>query len=248
MAAFALSKPFIDIGLFTNRGDAMRRFYGDVMGLDALDTIAIEPGYDLHRYDANGSALKLNVLGSPLPARNTGYARLLWPDPACRTVERLGDPDGNEVERVPPGHLDVEQVGIVYRVPSLAIAEVFAGAALGAHRLAADRYRFGRTVLIFEVDPRADRSGALEALGFTYTTLHVTDTVAVHAHLVAHGCTEAIPPTPFESITTYSFVRDPTGNWIEISQRADLTGTASVPLPIGSGLDQDEVRAIRRRP
>lgn len=248
MPAFALSKPFVDIGLFTNRADAMRRFYGDVMGLDALDTITIEPGYVLHRYDAHGSALKLNVLDAPLMARNTGYARLLWPDPACRAVERLEDPDGNEVERVPPGHLDVEQVGIVYRVPSLATAEAFAGVALGADRLAEDRFRLGRTVLIFEVDPSATRSGALEALGFTYVTLHVTDTVGVHAQLVENGCTEAIPPTPFESITTYSFVRDPIGNWIEISQRADLTEAPLVPLPFGRGLDQDEVRTIRRRP
>jgi lactoylglutathione lyase len=228
MSAFALSKPFIDIGLFTNRGEEMRRFYGDVLGLDALDVLTIEPGYELHRYDANGSALKLNVLDAPLVARNTGYSRFLWPDPRCRKVERIEDPDGNEVERVPPGHLDVEQVGIVYRVPSLSIVAAFAGGALGAHRLAEDRFRVGQTVLIFEVDPGAGRSGALEALGFTYTTLHVTDTVSVHAHLVEHGCTEAIPPTAFESITTYSFVRDPTGNWIEISQRADLAGPSAI--------------------
>lgn len=248
MAAFALSKPFVDIGLFTNRGDAMRAFYGEVMGLAPLDTVPIEPGYVLHRYDAHGSALKLNVLDEPLPPRNTCYVRMLWPDPTCRSVERLEDPDGNEVERVPPGHLDVEQVGIVYRVPSLASAASFAAGALGAEQLAADRFRFGQTVLIFEVDPDLTRAGALEALGFTYTTLHVTDTVAAHRYLVEHGCTEAIPPTPFESITTYSFARDPTGNWIEISQRADLTGAPTRPATLGAGLAQDEVRAIRRRP
>jgi catechol 2,3-dioxygenase-like lactoylglutathione lyase family enzyme len=218
------------------------------MGLPVIDTLPIEPGYVLHRFDAHGSALKLNVLATPLPARRTGYVRIVWPDPTCRRPERLEDPDGNAVERVPPGHLDIEQVGIVYRVPSLASATAFASEALGAEQLAADRFRLGQTVLIFEVDPNTARSGALEALGFTYTTLHVTDTVAVHTHLVSHGCAEAIPPTPFESITTYSFVRDPTGNWIEVSQRADLTGTPSVPLAVGSGLTQDEVRAIRRNP
>jgi lactoylglutathione lyase len=248
MSAFALSKPFVDVGLFTNCGEEMRDFYGEIMGLDPLDTITIEPGYLLHRYDAHGSALKLNVLDAPIPDRSTCYARLLWPDPACRRIERITDPDGNEVERVPPGHLDVDQIGIVYRVTSLAMASAFAGGALGAIQLAADRFRMGRSVLIFEVDPSAPRTGALESLGFTYTTLHVTDTVSVHAHLVAHGCSEAIPPTPFEAITTYSFVRDPTGNWIEISQRNDLTGPTATPLPAGSGLSHEQIQAIRRRP
>lgn len=248
MSAFALSKPCVDVGLFTNRGDELRAFYGEVLGLPALDSIDIEPGYALHRHDAHGSALKLNVLDTPLPPRSTGYVRMVWPDPACRRVERLVDPDGNEVERVPLGHLDIDQVGIVYRVPSLAMATAFAGAALGATRLAADRFRLGRTVLLFEVDPDTAPSGALESLGFTYTTLHVTDTVAVHAHVVRHGCREAIPPTPFGAITTYSFVRDPIGNWIEISQRADLAGVPAAAQPVGAALSQDEVRAIRRRP
>ncbi len=248
MSAFALSKPYVDVGLFTNRGDELRAFYGEVLRLPALDSIDIEPGYALHRYDAHGSALKLNVLEAPLPPRSSCYVRMVWPDPRCERVERLVDPDGNEVERVPPGHLDVDQVGIVYRVPSLDVAASFAGGALGATRLGADRFRFGRTVLLFEVDPDTAPAGALESLGFTYTTLHVTDTVAVHERLIGRGCRAAIPPTPFGEITTYSFVRDPTGNWIEISQRADLAGVPTSPLPVGAGMSQDEVRAIRRRP
>lgn len=248
MSAFALSKPFVDIGLFTNRGDEMCAFYGEVLGLPALDTIEIEPGYVLHRLDAHGSALKLNVLSEPLPPRRTNHDRFLWPDPTCTDVERLVDPDGNRIERVPVGHLDVDQVGIVSRVPSLDVAEAFAVGALGAAPLGGGRYRFGRTVLLFEIDPSPVRSGALESLGFTYTTLHVTDTVAVHQHLLASGCAEAIPPTPFGDITTYSFVRDPTGNWIEISRRADLAGAPATPLPPGAGMAPDAVRAVRRQP
>jgi lactoylglutathione lyase len=248
MAAIVHTKPFLDVGLFTNRGDAMRRFYGETLGLPVLDTVPIEPGYTLHRYDAHGSALKLNVLDEHLGDRRTGYARVLWPDPGVRNVERFVDPDGNEIERVPPGHLGVHQIGIVYKVPSLDVARSFAADALGGRRLDLDRFQVGDTVLLFELDRRAERSGPLESLGFTYTTLHVTDTEAAHAHLLRHGCTEAIPPTPFGDITVYSFVRDPMGNWIEISRRADLAGGAPAPTSPRAVLGQAEIRAIRRRP
>lgn len=248
MSAFALSKPFVDVGLFTDDGGPAAAFYGDVLGLPALDTVPIEPGYTLYRYDAHGSALKLNVLDSPLPARRTCYSRMVWPEPGRRHTSSIEDPDGNVVELVPPGHLDIDQVGIVYRVPSPEAAHAFAVHALGARPLGPGRFRLGGTVLLFEIDPDAPRAGALESHGFTYITLHVTDTVAVHAWLVAHGCLEAIPPTPFEAITTYSFVRDPFGGWIEISQRADLAGGAPTPVVRGPHLHQDDVRAIRRRP
>ncbi len=248
MPAFALSKPFVDIGLFTNRGAAMRSFYAEVLGLAVMDDLDIEPGYVLHRFDARGSALKLNVLDDPLPARRTNLTRMVWPEEGRTAVERVLDPDGNVVERVPMGHLDVTQAGIVARLPSLAAVESFASGALGAERLADDRYRLGNTTLLFEVDPAVPRTGPLESTGFTYTTVHVTDTVAAHAHLVANGCTEAIPPTPFGDITTYSFVRDPAGNWIEISRRADLAGAPAAPLPDGAGMSAEDVRAVRRRP
>lgn len=247
-AAFPLSKPFVDVGIFTNRGDEMRSFYADVLGLVATDTLVVEDGYVLHRFDAHGSSLKLNILDEPLAPRDTNYRRVVWPEAGRTEVERVVDPDGNEIERVPMGHRDVTQLGIVWRVPTLDVAAAFAGGALGADRLAPDRYRVGQTILCVEVDPATRRAGALESLGFTYTTLHVTDTVATHARLVAHGCAEAIPPTPFGDITTYSFVRDPVGGSIEISRRADLVGAAAEARPTGPGMPVDQVRAVRRQP
>ena len=247
-AAFPLSKPFVDVGIFTNRGAEMRSFYENVLGLAPTDTLVIEDGYLLHRFDAHGSSLKLNALDELLPPRRTNYRRVVWPEAGRTDVERVTDPDGNVIERVPMGHRDITQLGIVMQVPTLDVAAAFADDALGADRLASDRYRIGETVLCIEVDPATHRAGALEALGFTYITLHVTDTVATHERLIGHGCTEAIPPTPFGDITTYSFVRDPVGGWIEISRRADLVGGADETRPSGPGMPADQVRAVRRRP
>ena len=42
---------------------------------------------------------------------------------------------------------------------------------------------------------------------------------------IASGAEEAHPPMTLGNTARISFIRDPDGNWIEISQRASLTGT-----------------------
>jgi hypothetical protein len=209
LTAFALSKPYMDVGLFTNRGAEMREFYGGEIGLAPIDELDIETGYRLYRFDASGSALKINDLDEPMEPATTCFRRIVLPVADPSQARALEDPDGNAVVLVPMGQMDVTQLGIVWAVASLEQAEDFA-----------ER----KTTLIFDEAPEAKRSGAMEAIGFTYTTLHVKDVFGTHAHLLSTGCQEAIPVTPFGEVTTYSFIRDPFGGWFEVSQRADLAG------------------------
>ncbi len=58
-------------------------------------------------------------------------------------------------------------------------------------------------------------------------TLQVFDVDAAHDGVLARGGREGRPPITLGKIARISFVRDPDGNWIELSQRASLTG----PLP-----------------
>ena len=60
-----------------------------------------------------------------------------------------------------------------------------------------------------------------------YLTVQVRDVRAAYAHLVATGWTEGRAPVRLGDTAFISFVRDPGGSWIEVSQRASLTG----PLP-----------------
>ena len=126
MTAFALSKPYMDVGLFTNRGAEMREFYGGEIGLEPMDALDIEAGYRLYRFDASGSALKINDLDEPMEPSVTGFRRILLPvaDPA--RARALEDPDGNTVLLVPMGEMDVTQLGIGWVVSSLERAEDFA--------------------------------------------------------------------------------------------------------------------------
>jgi lactoylglutathione lyase len=61
--------------------------------------------------------------------------------------------------------------------------------------------------------------------GFRYITIQVWDVDAEHAGIVDRGGAEGRPAITLGTTARISFVRDPDGNWIEISQRASLTGT-----------------------
>ena len=67
----------------------------------------------------------------------------------------------------------------------------------------------------------------MTAQGFRYITIQVRDVDAEHTRIIARGGAEGRPPMTLGTTARISFVRDPDGNWIEVSQRASLTG----PLP-----------------
>jgi len=52
----------------------------------------------------------------------------------------------------------------------------------------------------------------------------VKDCDAEHKRFLSMGVWEGAPPVTLGKVARISFIRDPDGNWIEISQRASLTG------------------------
>lgn len=80
---------------------------------------------------------------------------------------------------------------------------------------------------MFDASSDAREVGAFTARGFRYLTIQVRDVDAEHAGIIARGGSEGRPPVTLGTTARISFVRDPDGNWIEISQRASLTG----PIP-----------------
>ena len=63
------------------------------------------------------------------------------------------------------------------------------------------------------------------ALGYRYMTLQVFDVVSTHAEILAKGGHEGSAPVRLGEVAYISFVQDPDGNWIEISQRKSITGS-----------------------
>lgn len=218
-----LAKPHLDVGLFTNRLDPMLRFWQYEVGLPFEELLPTGGGNQQHRHGMNGSVLKLNHSRDPLPANGpSGIAELIV---ATRgTFFHLSDPDGNRVRLVPPGFNDVEGIAVRFRVRSLAASEQYYGEALGFERLAPGRFQCGDTQIWLEEDTRQGPTGELRGPGYRYLTVQVWDVDAEHAGVLERGGTEGAPPRTLGQTARISFVRDPDGNWLEISQRASLTG------------------------
>jgi catechol 2,3-dioxygenase-like lactoylglutathione lyase family enzyme len=99
--------------------------------------------------------------------------------------------------------------------------------ALGLEQAAPDAYRCGTSLYVVREDASAQGDAPRDGLGYRYTTIQVWDCDAETAGIVARGGALGAEPITLGKTARFSFVRDPDGNWIEISQRASLTG----PLP-----------------
>ena len=73
--------------------------------------------------------------------------------------------------------------------------------------------------------------------GYRYFTVQVFEVDREHAGILARGGAEGRAPLTLGKVARISFVRDPDGNWIEISQRASLTGPASEGVAMEARLD-----------
>ncbi len=80
-------------------------------------------------------------------------------------------------------------------------------------------------MILFEQAPDAPSDALFEGLGYRYFTIQVRRVNEEHARAVADGGREGRAPLTLGDIARISFVRDPDGNWIELSQRASLTGS-----------------------
>lgn len=224
-----LAKQHIDIGVFTNRGEEMLRFWQEEVGLPYEEALATGGGGLQHRHGLNGSVFKLNVSRDPVPPGGwSGYAELGIAREGLSAPRELADPDGNRVVLVPRGHEGVEGIGIHLRVRSAAAHDDWFGRVLGLERAGTNAYRWGNTLMTFAEDAQAGRAGDFRGTpGFRYITVQVWDTNLEHGTILARGGEEGRPPVTLGTTARISFVRDPDGNWVEVSQRANLTG----PLP-----------------
>jgi lactoylglutathione lyase len=235
-----LAKDSLDIGIFTNRLDEMREFYSERVRLPYQELLPVGNGVRQYRYGLLGSVLKINHSRDPLPQRTPGgYSRVTIADQRTPIPFALNDPDGNQVQLVPNGQSGIDQIGIHLEVTNEADFDRFYGEVLGAEKIAPKRYRLGKTVLSFAADQKARRAErstsssaaevllSMRAVGIRYITIQVRDCAAEFKRLMAMGVWEGSAPVTLGEVARICFIRDPDGNWIEISQRASLTG----PLP-----------------
>lgn len=221
-----LAKPRFDIGLATNDLDPMLAFWQGEAGVPLDHVLPIRRGQNQHRHDLLGSVLKINHHESPLPdTPPSGYRELLVARQGLTAPVALTDPEGNRVTLVPPGHDGITQIAVRIGVRDLAAHRRFYAQALGLPEEGPGVFRAGEGLVILETDPEAPSDAEMRGHGWRYITFQVFKVDAEHAGVLARGGREALAPVTLGTTARISMVRDPDGNWIELSQRASITGS-----------------------
>ena len=228
MAGLKLAKPHIDVGLATNRSDDMFAFWQEEVGLPFDHYLPLGGGVRQHRHDMNGSVLKINQARNPLPdTPPSGYRHLTIAREGLTGPRDLSDPDGNPVRLVPTGTDGIVGIGLRLGVRDVAAHHHFYSSILGleeAPEAGANAVRCGDSIIQFEEDKNAPADASMEGSGYRYCTIQIWDVDGDHAAILAAGGAEGRPPVTLGTTARISFIRDPDGNWIELSQRASLTG------------------------
>ena len=224
-----LAKPRFDIGLATNNLEPMLRFWREEVGAAFDHLLPIRRGMDQYRHDLMGSVLKINHMADPLPATPpSGYHELLIARAGLTEIRSLVDPDGNRVSLVPAGDAGVTQIGVRLVVRDLSAERRFYADALGLteqNPRVGVAFRAGEGIVILDQADDAPLEAPFEGGGWRYITFQVFGVDSEHAHVLAHGGREAMAPITVGATARISMVKDPAGNWIEISQRASITGS-----------------------
>jgi predicted enzyme related to lactoylglutathione lyase len=219
-----LAKKHIDVGLYTHDTDAMLEYWQTKVGLRFEEMLPLGQGVRQHRHDMNGSVLKLNSVRDPLPPAKPGGYRELWiASPDVAEPETLWDCDGNAIRLVLPGYAGVTGIALKLGVSNAARFREFYGTVMRLPAAGKDSYRIGDSIVMFELHPNAVQDNPLRAKGYRYFTIQVTDVDREHATFVERGAIEGMAPVTLGETARISFIRDPDGNWIELSQRASLT-------------------------
>ena len=224
-----LAKPRVDIGLSTNNLAPMLQFWQGVVGLPFDHLLPIRAGQDQYRHDANGSVLKINHHAAPLAdTAPSGYEELIVAQENRTAREALTDPDGNRVTLAPIDPKGVRQIGIVLGVRDLQAHRQFYTSVLGLEEeqdKGGAAFRAGETLILLRENERAEADAQIAGRGWRYITFQVFKVDDEHQQAIAAGGREGMAPITLGQTARISMIRDPDGNWIELSQRASIVGS-----------------------
>lgn len=222
-----LAAPRVDIGLHTNNLDAMLAFWQGEVGAEFKEALPIRPGMTQYRHDVNGSVLKINHHSASLPITPpAGYRELLIARNGLAAVKQLKDPDENLVSLVPSMD-NMSQIGVRLHVRDMGRHRKFYSKVLGLTEMSPGVLRAGDSALFLTESEDATSDTSFEGKGWRYITFQVFKVDEEHARILALGGREALAPITLGKTARISMIRDPDGNWIEISQRASIVGPLS---------------------
>ena len=219
----AFAKPAFDVGFATNSIDEYAVFWGEMAGLDYDHLAKLGGGFHQHRWRLGDSIVKVNHSRAPLPdAPQGGYRGLTL---ASNTTRELVTPDGVPVALKPDPATDLTLHVVANDLDAFAR---FYGQQLGLEPDGQHAFRLGRSRIVASAGEVQPVPGWREK-GLRYMTVQIFNCNGLTAAMEWAGVEIGQPPQTVGQVR-YSFVRDADGNWIELSERASLTGK---PVPTG---------------
>ncbi len=226
MPTYELARGVLDPGLFSDNAPKMQDFYISEVGLGFIEELVHSPTYRELMFTVPGGKMKIQASTETMQPAVTGYRELIIARPGLSEARSMTDPDGLTVTLVPPGHRGVTHVGVVCAVADVGAQARFLSKAMDARPLDGG-LRVGDTQLILQEAEGPYATTPPFARGFTYITLIVHDNVAAHQALLDAGAEHSARILRLADRCLFSWVKDPSGNWIEMVQYAELSG----PLP-----------------
>ncbi|MEE4360824.1 MAG: VOC family protein [Pseudomonadales bacterium] len=218
-----LVKPAFDVGITIGAADpaAMLAFYRERVGLAEDHALPLGGGRLQARHHWGDSIVKLNHRrGGEAPGVPTGLGPVTFLDPGFSATQQLVDPEGNGVQLM---NGDVRRLELELRVTDPAASARFFEA-LGLP-VQGDRVAVGASGLRLVQAASPEAPGGLDGTGIRYLTFQVDRADAAHAEALGAGAREGMAPRTLGEVARISFVIEPGGHWIELSQRASLTGS-----------------------
>ena len=226
MLGYELARGVLDPGLFSDNAPKMQEFYLSEAGLDFIEELVHSPTYRELMFTVPGGKMKIQASTESMQPAVTGYRELIIARPGLPSSRSFTDPDGLTVTLVPPGERGVTHLGVVCEVADVGAQSDFLIKAMGA-RPVDGGLRVGDTQLILDEAASPYVTTPPFARGFTYITLIVHDCGTAHQALLDAGATHSARVLRLADRCLFSWVQDPSGNWIEMVQYAELSG----PLP-----------------
>lgn len=201
-------------------------FFRDDVGLGEPELLQVSKQVVQHRFELDGSIIKVNIVDGLDTDRRSGYVEVTLATGAAEICQYDG-PDGISV-LAGPKTIGLSNVVVTHAVPDLDAARAYYGTTLG-WEVSGDHVRLGRSSLHLRSD--GPHTVQMPVRGWTYLTAQIWNCDAETETVAERGAAVALAPVTLGTTARISMVADPWGNQLELSQRASLTGSLPPPDP-----------------
>jgi lactoylglutathione lyase len=219
-----LVKACLDVGMFTENLDAQNEFWTSVVGLPAEKMLKLGDGIHQHRFLVGKSVVKVNNSRRSIGDASSGISDVSLRRTAHTGTTLLVSPDKQQVTL--EATLSGQEDGLIIRMNVSDVERHLAfWSSVMQFPLTDSGCVCGSTFIELRPRPQRCRTQSWKARGWSYMTVQVRDCAAEHEAALRRGATEGEPPRRIGDSAVISFIRDPDGNFIEISQKAELVGS-----------------------